>query len=469
MGNFMTNVVTVNVLDIYLDSENPRHEPIDNQPEIIAHLCQNELVRNLGRDIAENGLSPFDNIGLIKNKSGKYIVIEGNRRVCSLILLNDPDRCHNKEQEKYFRKLSNSSSIFPSQITCPLFENREAADIWLERRHEGELGGIGTKRWTAEQKTRHSAKKGKSNDNALALALIDYGKKYNFLPQNLEGKFLTTASRFLGNPYFRQTLGIVSGRSDADVVIDVVYDEFDKVIEKFCADLIDSSPDSDVSSRTNVKGIKSYADKLIKLDFAPTKHSGKRKLSDKSDKKQGSSSTEEGGQDISGGTNGSSSAGNNQTGGSQGGSGTKHNPDKRPYLFPSSFKPSIDDKTLRRIYIEIKNINIDEKPLAVAVLARVFLENIYSMFYEKHNGYAELETHIFIERICKIIDKDTSLTKKEKNALAALRKVGSQVNNSLNPKSLGAHAHGSIYPSAIELKRGWDNISEIIGYIIKKL
>ena len=77
--------------------------------------------------------------------------------------------------------------------------------------------------------------------------------------------------------------------------------------------------------------------------------------------------------------------------------------------------------------------------------------------------------HVFIQKICRIIEEDSTLTKKEKNSLAALRRVGSQTNNALNPKSLGAHAHAAFYPDALRLKGEWDNISEIIEYIIKKI
>ena len=470
----MANLVTLNVLDLYLDPENPRHEPIQNQPEIIAHLLQNELVRNLAKDVAANGLSPLEVIGVIKEKSGQYVVVEGNRRTCALILLNDPDLCHNNEQAKYFRKISNSSSKYPSQVNCVLFESRDDAYIWIERRHEGEQGGIGTRPWDAVQKTRQSLRKGKKDENALAQSLIDYAKKYNFLPAKLEGKYLTTTSRFLGNPFFRETLGIVSGKSSSDVVINVAYNEFDRVLEEFCGDLVDK--ESAVNSRAKKNDIRNYADNLIKLGIAPTKQPEKKKLEDKplttkSDPKEGEGVKQPSPTGI---TSPNPSPTTSPTGGAidspkppQG--GVKRDPDSRPYLFPSTFKPTIHDNILRRVFREIKRIEVDEMPLSVAMLARVFLENIYSMYYEKNHGYAEMQTHQFIEKIAKIIQKDENLSKPEKNALKALKAIGSSEDNQLNPKSLGASAHGGRYPSARELKRGWDNISPIIEYIIKRI
>jgi hypothetical protein len=45
----------IDVERIFLYEENPRHEPLDSQPEIIEHLCKDEQVLNLARSIAAEG------------------------------------------------------------------------------------------------------------------------------------------------------------------------------------------------------------------------------------------------------------------------------------------------------------------------------------------------------------------------------------------------------------------------------
>lgn len=83
---------------IYLDENNPRHEIYKSQEEVINFLCSSEEILNLAKDIVENGLSPLGVFGLIleegsskKDKVKNYIVVEGNRRICALKLLNDPE------------------------------------------------------------------------------------------------------------------------------------------------------------------------------------------------------------------------------------------------------------------------------------------------------------------------------------------------------------------------------------------
>ena len=456
----MARNITVNILDLYLDAENPRHDPIHDQSQILDHLVKEEAVKKLAAHIAKYGLNPLDYIGVIRNKNGKYIVIEGNRRVCALVLLYDPDRCSNSKLVKYFKEIGDNSSFQYDHIDCILFENRNAAQIWIACRHEGEQDGIGTRQWKAEQKTRFSAKKGKKDDNALAQTLMDYGKKHGFIPEDCDRKILTTASRFLGNPYFRKTLGIKSTRRESNVILEVAYDEFDLVIKKFLSDLID--PKSDVNSRTSKTDVENYASKLFRLDLAPRKDPRQRRLADRpaltkyelrdQQEKLSESSNEVQIRKISSQTR------------------LSHDPDSRKNLLTTNFRLKSSDTTLNRVYEEIKDLNIEKKTLATALLARVFLEYIYHMYYEKSSGQQQMRTHTLIEKVVAKIEKDRNgLSRAEKNALGALQRLASEQSNALNPKNLGAFAHGGLYPSARELRRSWDNISAIIEYMIERI
>ena len=96
----------INIKSLFLDSKNPRHMPIENQKEIIKHMIDKEKVRELAKDIVKKGMiNPLDIIGIVV-ENGKKIVLEGNRRVCALKLLNDPSLAPKKHQ-KYFEKSKN--------------------------------------------------------------------------------------------------------------------------------------------------------------------------------------------------------------------------------------------------------------------------------------------------------------------------------------------------------------------------
>ena len=90
----------VDIGRIFLDLENSRHEPYENEAEVIDYLCRYENVFPLAKDIVQHGGNPLELLAVIPDDAGdsakggkpSYIVAEGNRRLCALKLLDDPER-----------------------------------------------------------------------------------------------------------------------------------------------------------------------------------------------------------------------------------------------------------------------------------------------------------------------------------------------------------------------------------------
>ena len=474
----MSSNILLNVLDIYLDTDNPRHEPIYDQSSIIKHLLKDERVRNLAKHIADHGVNPLDSIGVVKDEESNYVVVEGNRRLCALLLLNDPEKAPSGEAP-YFKKLAESSTKVPNAINCVLFDDSDEANIWMGVRHNGEQDGVGVKNWDSKQKTRHNGRTNKKDQNALALSLLDYAVKKGFLHSEKTDRIITTASRYLGNPFIRETFGIVSPRSEQEVKLNVSCSDFDIVIQRFCTDLVENTI---VNSRSRKDDWVSYGRSLIENSIAPKErvsihlldeclspenkteakpYSQNEKQVPLSKDARASSETDKS-SSVNGNTNvenPASKAGRNN-----------QNPDNRKYLIPHDFKVVVNNKILRRTFEEMRTITVDEKPLAVALITRAFLENLYILFYEKVTGrYQPQQTHILMDKVIKEIQQDQGLARVEKDSLAALQRVQSNQANVLSPKTLGANAHAGIYPSSTELKREFDNIAEIIKYMLKRI
>ena len=123
-----------------------------------------------------NGLNPLERFALFLDETHKpdddpaYIVGEGNRRMCAIKLLDDPDLAPSDIREN-FRKLADQWSGIDT-IPAVVFRDRDDLDLWLRRIHHGAQGGVGRKDWNAEQKQRHSG----SNKNRVALAILDYAE-----------------------------------------------------------------------------------------------------------------------------------------------------------------------------------------------------------------------------------------------------------------------------------------------------
>ena len=258
MPNAPKSIDSVPVGRIFLRLDNPRHKPVETEPMAIARLCQEEAIYPLARDIAKIGINPLDNFGLVPVKgktsgaNASYISAEGNRRICALKLLNDPELAP-ANLRKAFKKLA-ADSVAPSTVPAKIFDDFESAKPWLDRIHNGEQGGIGRTKWDAEQKQRFDG----GSKNKAAQALLDYAQTENMISEKERDGKLTTVQRFLGNDIFRDTLGFDQSTPD-DVRRTRPKADFDILVKRFIRDLVNTK---DVHSRMNKEDIIRYAHPL---------------------------------------------------------------------------------------------------------------------------------------------------------------------------------------------------------------
>ncbi|MEN9376597.1 MAG: hypothetical protein RL710_1754, partial [Pseudomonadota bacterium] len=207
----------VSLTRIYLDPENPRHETLPDEPSIIKHLVSKEKVRALAKSIAEEGgTSPIELVALVQHPKVKtgYVVVEGNRRICALKLLQDPDKAGSEKEKRYFANLAQGMPHAINKVNAMVFDSRDAARRWFALRHEGEQDGVGTKAWDADQKTRFSVRTQGKNPNAQALLVLDYARQHQLLnAQEVAQLNITTLTRYLSNPVMRHALGLADGNT----------------------------------------------------------------------------------------------------------------------------------------------------------------------------------------------------------------------------------------------------------------
>ena len=247
---------------IFLHHENPRHEPYETQAQVIEWLCSNEEVPQLARDIAQHGLSPLDRFGVIRDHEtdgddATYIAAEGNRRVCALKLLTDPDLAP-PERKAFFENQAESRSPI-TNLPCVIFEDQEDLDLWLKRRHQGFAGGVGQKPWNADQKSRHS---GAGSRNRIALAFLDYAEQEKLISSDDRQRRLTTVQRFLSNPVMRETLGLETSDPDKPAR-NRTKEDFKLLSRQFILDMLADHPK--VTSRKDSAYITTYARELGSL------------------------------------------------------------------------------------------------------------------------------------------------------------------------------------------------------------
>ena len=152
--NIENEMEMIDIDRVFLDLENPRHEPYEQEQEAIDYLCRREDVLALARDIVKNGLSPLELFALIRDGDG-FVVAEGNRRLCAIKLLRDADLARQPKLRQRFRNAAKGWDSI-AEIPAIVFESRQDVRLWLDRIHAGYSGGRGRRQWDAEQKARNT-------------------------------------------------------------------------------------------------------------------------------------------------------------------------------------------------------------------------------------------------------------------------------------------------------------------------
>lgn len=261
---------TIKLTSLFVNTENYRFEPLSSQKEAIDKMVedQGDKLYSLVDDIVTNGLSPVDLIIVTPNEdNSKYIVLEGNRRITSLKLLNNPTLVDDKyvSLRKKFQKLQKENPNAISElknITCAVFETPTEADIWIKRKHSGELNGIGTVTWNAQQKQRFEEKtEGKSSIPLQIITLLKSQEEVSdTIKDSLSKLNITNLQRLMSDPYVREHLGLEI--NNGILVSKVKVSEVVKGLLKVVTDIL--NPEFKVSDIYNREKRKQYIDNFDK-------------------------------------------------------------------------------------------------------------------------------------------------------------------------------------------------------------
>jgi hypothetical protein len=454
---------------IYLDPDNPRHETLPDEPSIIKHLVSREKVRALAKSIAEEGgTSPIELIALVKHPKVKtaYVVVEGNRRICALKLLQDPDKAGSENNRRYFAHLAQGMRHTISKVNAMVFDTRDDARRWFALRHEGEQDGVGTKAWDADQKTRFSVRTQGKNPNAQALLVLDYARQHKLLnTQEVDQLNITTLTRYLSNPVMRHSLGLADGNTLDIEVPDV---EFERALTRFLRDALTPQA-SGVTSRTSAADRKAYANKLIREGVAATTLGGPRRAPRSVGDASISPPPEYAPtQTHTNGTTGSTieakMPATNVDGGTSLNARDNRNPDKRNYVISPSFRAPIKHKQLKRLFDELKKIDALQFGFAATYLLRAVLENGIAAYLRAKSVTPHKDLHEKYKQLVTQLQSE-GVPPRELKFLRTIALNGRD--DAFSPDTLGHYIHGGATPSANYAMRYWDNMESIMARVLQ--
>ena len=143
----------VDISNLQLDLQNPRlpksKQGMD-EGVVIEYLLLEAATLELMESIGENDFFVGEMLLVIPNEKdkGKYIVIEGNRRLTAVLLLNNPELA--KVKKAATKEIFDNAKFKPSTLPCLVFNNREEIQKYI-----GFVHITGKKSWRMLEKARY--------------------------------------------------------------------------------------------------------------------------------------------------------------------------------------------------------------------------------------------------------------------------------------------------------------------------
>ena len=448
----MAEIRPIPVSQLLVDVENPRLDnPQPSQLESIRTMVrgQKSKIINLARDILENGLSPSDAMIVmpVTGNNHRYLVLEGNRRLCALKIMENPDLVMDlfaAVAKKQIRELSIAYQENPiGDITCAVVGDRDEARHWIELRHGGEQEGAGIVRWGAAETARFRQRFGQKE---IHLQILDYLEEKGALPpESRQSVPITSLKRVVEDRHTRDQLGydmengrlVVSG--DPKKMVDIL-----------------SRVTSDLSSgRVRTKDIYHKEDRVNYVDHILGEVEQSR--------------SEIGTESITTPqpvTVDPIPSAVSTTGGKQ----KRQVPleKNRPILIPQRVKLVIRQARINEIYAELKKLLIQEYPNAVAVLFRVFIELSVDDYIGRYpTDFKKGPEDISYKLNQKLIDVADHLKANHKLSEHQSRAVrhAAQADNFMaaSVTVLNQYVHNPYFKPALDdLRSAWDNLQPFI-------
>lgn len=434
------------VTNLLVNPKNPRFDPVDSQQEAIETMVrdQNDKLLNLAKDIASYGLNPADLPIVISsdNVKGRYVVLEGNRRVVTLKLLLQPTLVENNQP--FYKKISKIAATIDKaaieEIDCCYYQDVGEAYHWIELKHTGENSGIGTVRWDSQQSDRFKGiQTGKKSPARQVLDYMqDSGGLDDVQKEKLRNLAITNLARLISDPYVRKSIGLdfVNG----SLVTNLKDAELHKTLRRIISDLIDKkinvndirdSGDREDYIDTVVAECKPNMENVIDEPVAIDKEEEPEEKPEKPPKKKILPSSLE-----------------------------------RKRIIPSTCIITIHDDRVNEVYKELRGLEVDKFPNAGGVLFRVFLEMSVDRYIAKYSLPGVNENSALRRKVKAVKDDIAGKGLMTSQELQPVDKAVFSDNSIFSINTFNAYVHNpNFYPNSKDIKIAWNNLGRFIEKI----
>ncbi len=446
-----TQKLEIEVDDLLLDLDNPRIGTVASQPEALAAIVRLSArnFKTMMASIKAHGLDPGDSFYLVQEaeEGDGYTVVDGNRRLAALKVLNNPDLLQGTDlsdtmKRPLAKEAENYAPTGDTAVSCVLFENRQDAGEWIERRHGRDLEGEGRIFWGTLEIQRFQK-------DPTVLDVITFVEKnstysdadWHRIKASVE-KNTSTLRRFLESKAGRQHLGFASGPPGERPqftfspgyeieVLSQIFSDIDSGevntrthnkasdIEEYFASLTGS-----LSSQGQRAGTaQAYATTLVRDSKARPRQVARAARADSVRTRRVSPPR------------------------------LSLAPSRHPFAEPDTEKG-------KQLFREASRLRLRETPLACAYLFRAILEySIDTEMRQSNLPYVENGTTLDLQtRLERVISHLNSSGRAQRGDLTAIRTTLTARNGSVSVGALNGYIHSRVQlPSAEDLRNAWDH------------
>jgi hypothetical protein len=436
---------TISVGNLLLDVSNFRIVKQDSQKQareaIIAE--QGKKLVNLAKDIIAVGLNPFDLPLVIDaaDGNGNFIVIEGNRRLTAIKLMLNPELAEGTQLLASFKKLNKEhADAIPQVMDCVIALNREAGQVWIDRKHKSGLEGAGTEPWSAMSKARadayHNIPRPDLDAVNFVLSLPELDEKLRKFLQGSQFN-VTTLKRLVEATDVQEAIGFTL--QGGQIISDQEKNRIKGIFTEIVTIIADGKQDG---KKFTERDVDTDEHRIVFLEKLLAKHPKKKKAASAW---------------VVSGKPADANLKNKKK--------TKTTPgtDEQINLIPRKFKLELPAGKINDIFIELKELDATKRRHAVSVLFRVFFDLTLDDYLAKHaiplpiknNGQPDDSMKTRFGLVVNHVTSTNLLSKKELKPINVAR---NNENSFTAPDTLNAYVHSRwMNPPPLELKLSWHN------------
>lgn len=439
------------VEDLQLDLKNPRLVEAGTQLDALKSLIDigPSYFKNLMVSIKDNHLDPGDAFYVLADEqdASSLIVVDGNRRLAALRVLNEPSILKSLDlTESEVRLLAGAAAGYSpgsiAEVECVLFDDRASADLWIARRHGRDLGGEGRLVWGPLEIERFQ----RDHTNLDVIGFMTrntsmLGEDWEAVKKAVENNS-SSLNRFLSNKAFRRLIGltVTTEIDDSKVPYFTAEPSFVRnVLEKIFVDIREKKINT--RSYNTSDEIESYIEQLpAELKGGGEHSSSPVRFRDVEIVQTGKPSQP-------------AKAAATRAKTTQATRPRQTLAEKRhPFRQPETTKG-------QRLIYEASRLNTASYPLASAYALRAFIEHTVDSYMSKHGiprqeGSKPLELHRRAEAVISHLVASQAASGQE---LRAAKRVLGDTKDKSSIQALNDYHHGQyVIPSADALRASWD-------------